>query len=343
MPKLFILLGLLGALVTAAYDPLADILERQDYPRLLELSREAVFTRESAHNYYYLGAAYAGLRRPKLADKAYLVALEKPDLTYEMGANVADYFEAKNAAETAVNVCMQLFRKFPKEKLSTSQRIVKALARQNKHQEIINFFTGFIEEDPETVNPLAYYVGLGYYALEDLQAAGTYFQEAFDAGYRDVDLLLKMGELKLKSGDWQAGLDYLNDGIRMGGVVYTPEASTYKYLGLAYAKLDDPQKAAANFRQAITAGNREPEIYVQFAENALLGKDFQGILTVLEPRVAANSKNADYQYYLASACDNLNLRAQAIQYYQKALEAGYKNADFVRLRVSALRQQEEDE
>ena len=138
-------------------------------------------------------------------------------------------------------------------------------------------------------------------------------------------------------------MDYLNDGVRIGGVIYTPEASTYKYLGMAYAKLDDPQKAAANFRKAITAGNKEPEIYVQFAENALLVRDFQGILSVLEPRAAANGKNADYQYYLASACDNLNLRTQAIQYYQKALEAGYKNADFVRLRVSALRQQEEDE
>ncbi|GBR72985.1 hypothetical protein NO1_0441 [Candidatus Termititenax aidoneus] len=343
MRKILVLISLLWAAV-AAYDPLADILEREDYPRLLELSREAVISRESARNYYYLGAAYIGFRRHRLAAKAYLLTLDKPDLSYEMGENIVGYFEARGDLETALTVCRQLFRKFPKERSSASQKIISILTQQNRNQEIVDFFIGTLDEDdPRTNNPYAYYVGWGYYNLDNFSEAENYFQKALDAGCQEVELFLKQGELKVKKREWQTGLTLINDGLQRAGVLYTPAPDIYKYLGQAYAGLENHSNAADNLRKAIAAGGREEGLYVQFAENALLGRDFQGILSVLEPRAAANSKSADYQYYLASACDNLSLRAQAIQYYQKALEAGYKNSDFVRMRISALRQQEEDE
>ncbi|MDR2431769.1 MAG: hypothetical protein LBD99_05910, partial [Candidatus Margulisbacteria bacterium] len=62
MPKFLLLLCLL-AWGAAAYDPLNDLLERQDYPRLLAAARDAVLGEESARNYYSLGAAYAGVNR----------------------------------------------------------------------------------------------------------------------------------------------------------------------------------------------------------------------------------------------------------------------------------------
>ncbi|MDR1323966.1 MAG: tetratricopeptide repeat protein [Candidatus Margulisbacteria bacterium] len=344
MRKVLVLIGLLLAVASAAYDPLADILERQDYPRLMELSREAVISRESAHNYYYLAAAYTGFRRHRLAAKAYLLALDKPDLSYEMGGNIAAYFEARGDMETALTVCRQLFKKFPKERSPTSQKIISILTQQNRDQEIVEFFMAVLDEDdPRTNNPYAYYVGRGYYNLNNFGEAENYFQKALDAGCQEAELFLKQGELKVKKREWQTGIALINDGLQRAGVLYSPTPDTYKYLGQAYAGMENHSSAADNLRKAIAAGDRTEESYVQFAENALLGRDFQGILSVLEPRAEANSKNADYQYYLASACDNLNLRAQAIQYYQKALEARYKNADFVRMRISALRQQEEDE
>jgi tetratricopeptide (TPR) repeat protein len=112
---------------------------------------------------------------------------------------------------------------------------------------------------------------------------------------------------------------------------------------MAYAKLEDPKNAAENFNKAITAGNREPELYVQYAESAAQNRDYRGIMALLEPRAAANVKNAEYQYYLATAYDNLGQRTQAIQYYQRALEAGYRNTDFLRSRINTLRQQMADE
>ncbi|MDR1997688.1 MAG: tetratricopeptide repeat protein, partial [Candidatus Margulisbacteria bacterium] len=294
--------------------------------------------------YYYLGSAYAGVNRPQLARKAFLLALDMPDWTYSIGMNVADYFESRGDPNQAVEIYQRLFLKFPGEKAETAQKMAKALAKQKKYRETINIFTGLIEADPKTANPLAYYVGVSYYTLNDLVQAEAYFQKAINADFRDPDLYLKQGELSVRKGQWQAGLDLLNNGLKLGGIIYTPEASAYKYIGQAYAKLDDSKSAADNFRKALQAGNKETDVYLQFAANASLNRDFRGVLEMLEPgaAAAANVKNAEYQYYLGSAYDNLNMTRQAIQYYQKALEAGYTNAAMVRARINELQQNEEN-
>jgi tetratricopeptide (TPR) repeat protein len=270
------------------------------------------------------------------------LALDKKDLTYAIGLNVADYFESQNDLPRAIDIYQNIFRKFPAEKVNTAQKMAKVLSKQKKYQETIDLFTGLLEADEQTANPLAYYVGVSYYTLENMDSADEYFQRALNAGYRDADVYLKQGEIKVRKGQWQAGLDLLNEGIKLGGVIFTPEANTYKYFGQAYAKLDDTKNAADNFRKAIAAGSKDADVYLQYAANASLNRDFQGVLEALEPRAQANDRNAEFQYYLGSAYDNLGMPQQAIQYYQKALEAGYTNSGIVRTRIAELRQNNEE-
>lgn len=336
-------LFLLVSFSLAAYDPLNDLLERQDYSRLLSAAREAVINDESARNYYYLGAAYAGVDRDKLADKAFRTALEKPDLTYTIGVNIADYFETQGDPAMAITVYKLAFQKFPQEKINTAQKMSKVLSKQKQYQETIDIFTDLIDANPQTANPLAYYVGVSYYTLDNMEKAEDYFQRALDSGYRDADVYLKQGELKVRRGQWQAGLDLLSEGIKLGGAIFTPEPNTFKYLGQAYAKLEDTRNAADNFRKAIQAGSKDLDVYLQYAANASLNRDFQGVLQTLEPSAASHMRNGEYQYYLGNAYDNLGLSTQAIQYYQKALEAGYANTTMVRTRISELRRSNEED
>ena len=333
---------LLVSLGLAAYDPLNDLLQRQDYPRLLTVARDAVISEENARNYYYLGAAYAGVNRDKLADKAFRTALDKPDLTYSIAVNIAEYFESQNNSPQAINVYKLAFHKFPQEKVQTAQKMSKVLSKQKQHQETIDIFTDLIDTDPYTANPLAYFVGVSYYTLDNIDKAEDYFQRALDAGYRDADVYLKQGEIKVRRGQWQAGLDLLNEGIKLGGVIFTPEPNTFKYLGQAYAKLDDTRNAADNFRKSIQGGSRDLDVYLQYAANASLNRDFPGVLEMLEPHSAAYVRSGEYQYYLGNAYDNLGQAAQAVQYYQRALEAGYTNTNVVRSRISELRQNNEE-
>ena len=339
----FGVLILIMSVCFAAYDPMRDLLERQDYPKLLAVARNAVISAETATNYYYLGAAYAGINRDKLAEQAFLTALERPDLNYSVGLNVADYFEERKNFNQTLDIYQRIFRRFPQEKVTTAQKMAKVLAQQKKYQETVDLFSALIEEDPQTANPLAYYVGLGYYTLDNLDKAEEFFQKAVDAEYRDADLFLKQGELKVRKGQWQTGLDMLNNGIKLGGIIFTPEPGTFKYLGQAYAKLDDSKNAADNFRKAIQGGYKDADVFLLYAANASLNRDFQGVLEMLEPRAAANSNNAEYQYYLGSAYDNLGMPLQAIQYYQKALEVGYTNTEIVRTRINEMRRQQNEE
>jgi tetratricopeptide (TPR) repeat protein len=341
MRKLGILI-LIMAVSFAAYDPMRDLLERGDYTRLLTVARNAVIASETAINYYYLGAAYAGINREQLSERTFMIALDRPDLTYPIGLNIAAYFEEQNKPDQAINIYQRLFRRFPQEKVTTAQRMAKVLSTQKKYQESIDIFSSIIAEDPQTANPLAYYVGVGYYTLDNFEKAEEFFQKAIDANFRDPDLFLRQGELKVRRGQWQAGLDLLNSGIRLGGIIFTPEPSTFRFLGEAHAKLGDSRNAADNFRKAIQAGYREVGVYLLFAENALLNRDFQGVLEMLEPRSSAHNTNAEFQYYLGSAYDNLGMPLQAIQFYQRSLEAGYANTEIVRRRINEIRRQQSE-
>ncbi|GBR75696.1 hypothetical protein NO2_0346 [Candidatus Termititenax persephonae] len=342
MSRKLIFWGIFLAFGLAAYDPLADLLERKDYATLFQMSRDAVIIKETARNYYYLAAAYTGIRRHRLAAKAYLLALDKPDLNHEMGTNIANYFENREDADTALLVYQKLFQKFPKEKVATAQKIVDNFSKNGKYQEVVEYFIGLLDdEDPATYNPYAYFVGLGYYQLGNLAEAENYFQKALKADCREIDLLLKQGELKVRKKEWQTGLTLISGGLQLGGILFKPEADTYKYLGQAYAGVEDRRNAADNLRKAIAAGNREEEVYLQYALNALQIRDFQGAIVVLEPRAETFAKSPDFQYYLGNAYDNLGQPAMAIQYYQKALEVGYRNSAYIRQRINVLSGNEE--
>jgi tetratricopeptide (TPR) repeat protein len=164
-------------------------------------------------------------------------------------------------------------------------------------------------------------------------------------GFVNADVSIKIGYIKIKQGETKAGVEILAKGIAAA----QQNQPTYFYttLGEAYARLNQFDLAASAYRKAIQASDQPVQIYINFASNATQSKKFQDIIDVLEPSVERFMQNGDYLYYLASACDNLGIKDQAANYYQKALDAGYQNKAFVKGRINTLsrsgRSDEDDE
>lgn len=332
MTRYCLLFCLLFSLCFALYDPMQDNLELGRYDQLYALAKEEIFTSENAYAYYYLGQAYAGLGRTALAEAAFSQVFQ---YTYDenYGLAIAQYYEDKKNEQKALEVYERVLRDFPTQN-AAAQRLGELYFKQEKYRETIAVCTRLVEEYPDKANPLAYYIGTSYFILGDQQKALEYLELAQAKGFVNPELAIKIGYIKIKSGETKVGVEILAKGIAAS----QKAQPTYFYttLGEAYARLNEFDLAASAYHKAIQVSNQPVQIYIHFASNAMQAKNYQAIVDVLEPNLERFAKNGDYLYYLASACDNLGIKDQAATYYQKALDNGYQNKAFVKGRINAL-------
>lgn len=343
MTRFYILLYLVFSICFAAYDPMQDNLELGRFDQLYALAKEEIFTSENAHSYYYLGQAYAGLGRIALAEAAFDQVFKYP-YNENYGLAIAQYYEKKQNESKALSVYEQVLKDFPTQNVA-AQRLGELYFKQDKHKETIEVCTRLVKEYPDKANPLAYYIGTSYFILGDQQKALEYLELAQAKGFVNADVSIKIGYIKIKQGETKVGVETLAKGI--AAAQQTQPTYFYTTLGEAYARLSQFDLAASAYRKAIQAADQPVQIYINFASNAAQAKNFQEIIDVLEPSMERFMQNGDYLYYLASACDNLGIKDQAANYYQKALDAGYQNKAFVKGRINTLsraeRSDEDDE
>jgi tetratricopeptide (TPR) repeat protein len=330
--RYFFLFCILFSICFAEYSPLQDNLELKRYDQLYALAKQEVFTSENAYSYYYLGQAYAGLGRKVLAEAAFAQVFQYAyDENY--GLAIAQYYEDLKNEQKASEIYARVLKDFPTQNVA-AQRLGELYFKQEKYQDTIDVCTRLVEEYPDQANPLAYYIGTSYFILGNFPKALEYLELAQTKGYVSADLTIRLGYMKIKAGDTKIGVELLAKGIAAS---QKPQP-TYFYttLGEAYARLSQFDLAASAYRKAIASGRQPVQVYINFASNAVQAKNFQAIIDVLEPSIDRFSKNGEYLYYLASACDNLGVKDQAATYYQKALDANYQNKAFVKGRISAL-------
>jgi tetratricopeptide (TPR) repeat protein len=334
--KLLLILSLFfSVLFAGANDVIEAALAEEDFEKALQLAKSNFYVTQNAKSYYYLGAAYEGIGRPKLADAAYQNFLKAP---YEEGNGelaflVAGYYEKKEQF-TKASAGYEYLVKNASDDDQTVTRLGQLYFKQERYKEVIKLFKGLLEKDESRANPLAYYIGVSYYILNDHKAAEEYIEKAIAAGFSDGDAYLKLGDLKIGKGDYSKGIEYIAEGIKLTDQPIP--AATYNNLGVAYKNLGQSALARDAFRKAISSGSKSVAVYNNFAKAALDINDYNGVIQTLGPKAYTYDNNGEYLYSLAYAYDNSDSYKEALNYYQKALAAGAGNAEFIRDRIEDL-------
>lgn len=320
-------------------DPLQEVLEAEDYPQLMILSQKAILAKEDARGYFYLGKAYEGYGREKLADNAFQRSISFPQTNIYFGNQIALYYEAKGNIPKAADVYRRLTEIFPQDSQDVSVKLGRLYYDQKRYQDAIRIFSDTIFRDERQANPLGYFVALSYYSLRNYTKAEEYFELAQKNGFTDPDLSLKLGEIKIKKGKLKQGIALMTEGLGQFKELQSP--ATYLTLAEAYARSNNKPMAAKLYRQAIDAGSTDINVYLDYGAMATKSSDYQGVIDVLEPIAGQNATSGELLFYIANAYDQLGNADAAIQYFKKVLDVGYGNREYVRGRIRDLQEAKE--
>lgn len=170
--------------------------------------------------------------------------------------------------------------------------------------------------------------------------------ESFLASHpQDSYVCSKLGALYVETGAWQRGIELLERGLNQRGTNAQILYELNYHLGIAYTRLQQPQKAIAHYQAAIGLG-----IYPKLKLGAYnnLGNlrrtigDLNGAKLAYEIALQIDPNFVTAQYNLAMLLKALGAFPQAILAYQKAIALNpdyaeaYQNLGVVLLKVGQL-------
>lgn len=282
--------------------------------------------------YYYLGAAYAGLKRYSLADAAFQKFFSYP-FDADNAYKICTYYEQREKYDLAAKAYEKILLAFPEEKTAAAT-LGSLYFKQGKYKETIQLLSDILKKNPKKANPLGYYLGLSFFQQKDYVNAEKYLRMALDNGYNEPDLYFSLGKISLRKGMYQQAIDELTQGMKTS--IDPVPATIYVDLGQSYAALNQLALAEDAYKKAIGLGVDSVYLYVGFAQIALKNKNYQDVVNVLEPVVGRYEANGDFMYDLGLACEMLREYDKAVIYYQKAINANPEKEEMIRARIDNI-------
>jgi Flp pilus assembly protein TadD len=141
----------------------------------------------------------------------------------------------------------------------------------------------------------------------------------------DGHALGRMGMLYLHNDNFAPkAMAYLDRAIAMS----PNDAVLYNLRGVAWSKMDDPQRAEADWRKAAELAPRDHQLHVNIAADHLRHGNAEAAIASLQSAIALNPKDAKAYSNLGTAHDRRGDFDAAIEAYDKAIEIDrhYTNA-----------------
>jgi len=302
------------------------------YSEALADIRILLLITENARAYFMYGTINDQLERPKLTIKAYEKTLPYGDVNPGMISDMGDYFNKSNMPRKSIEMYEKGIELFP-ENLGLYSRLGELYFGSQQYNKNIMMFEDLLKRAPQLVNPVSYYLGLSYYAIEKDDKALVNFTDAADAGMEHPDLFLKLGDLNAQENNFRAAVQYYQQAESLG----VAEPQLYNNLGYSFLKLGENESALDYLIKARDAGYASEVFYKNFASIAFILKSYDELVRTIEPIYDSMEDKKETAYYMARSFDVMGERDKALYYYQQALDQGYnENIEYINERITTL-------
>jgi tetratricopeptide (TPR) repeat protein len=287
---------------------------------------------ENARAYFMYGMVNNQIERPKLTVKAFQKTLPFGDVNPGMISEMGDYFSKKNMTDHAIQMYEKGVELFP-QNLGLYSRLGELYFNAQQYNKNIMMFEDLIKRAPELINPVSYYLGLSYYAIEKDALALKNFTDAADAGMEHPDLFLKLGDLNAQENNYREAVKYYQLAEGLG----VTEPQLYNNLGYSFLKLGENENSLDYLIKARDAGYQSEVFYKNFASIAFILKSYDELVRTLEPVYDNMEDKTETAYYMARSYDVMGDREKALYYYQQSLDQGYnENIEYINERIEVL-------
>lgn len=193
-----------------------------------------------------------------------------------------------------------------------------ALFKSGALQEAVQTFTILLKSEPPSSAEalrLITLTGLAYYGLGEYAAAVPYLKRATDADKQNLPFRLALAHSCLWSKQYQCVLDVYHEILTLNA----ESAEADMLAGEALDEMKDPAGAAQQFRAAVKADPREPNVHFGLAYLLWGMMQYDEAAKEFQAELANNPDNAQAMVYLADTDMKLSRPEAAPPLLEKAI------------------------
>ncbi len=295
--------------------PIEQLLYEQHYNEAVEAIEDSLAMDSTSHVLHYqLGKAWLGLdnypaalrcfQKSHHSDTSFIPSMKELGLLY-------DYM---GQSKMGIALFEKIMTLRPED-----QRVISDLARMYKrngyYPEAIQQYLYLIEDYPD--NYLYHKkVGECYLKMNYRVEAWKYFSNAHALNPDDLDILLRLGNLAVKSGNYLEGIAYTKHGL----TIDSTSIAMLKLNGYLHMLNVHSDTAIQRFEQCLALGDSS------FFTNKYLGlshyqkDEFDYAAAHLAVAVELDSSDIENYYYYASALSKALYKKKSIDAFQKLLK-----------------------
>jgi tetratricopeptide (TPR) repeat protein len=194
-----------------------------------------------------------------------------------------------------------------------------AYFKAGEYREALQQFTPLLKTEPrasDEAQRLVLLVGMSHYGLAEFVAATPYLRQASDSDAKNLPLLLTLAHSCLLSNQYQCVLDAFHRIVALDA----ESAEADMLVGEALDEMKDPLGAMREFRAAVLANPKEPNVH--FGLGYLLWTQGQAQEAAQEFQAELDNDPQHIQalVYLADAQIQMNRMADALPLLEKAVK-----------------------
>jgi serine/threonine protein kinase/tetratricopeptide (TPR) repeat protein len=177
------------------------------------------------------------------ADSQFALAFSRLAQTY---STLGYDNEAERYSRRAVELSQQLP---PPEKYLIEANDARI---QNDTQKAVSSYENLVKVSPEDPD-IQFTLASIYESADDYEQAMKHYSKVLEQDPKYVDALLACGRVRIKSGDPESGLDFLNRALTLAIQLDNQEekAAILQAIGVAYRLTDKPQEALKNYQESM--------------------------------------------------------------------------------------------